>query len=127
MEFLEELIKNAEAVKNQPEEKLFEISVKRFEEIGIKGKVKIKKPDSVLIASYVERGNNSDYLLSESIVDPNLSDKKLQTAYGIKGAKAKEDLLKKLFTPQERLDMDKCLSQIINKTKTVSLVDDIKN
>ena len=121
---LEELIKNAEKLKGSKNEKLHEIKVNRFEALGIEGTVKIKRPDTVLLTSYAERKNDINYLISESVVEPDLSNKELQSAFG---AKTKIELVKKLFTPNEISDLDVLIGRVIRENRAATLVDDLKN
>lgn len=121
---LETLIKNAEKIVEGKELKPFEIKINRFEELGIEGNVKIKKPDTALLNSYLERNKDIKYLISECMVEPNLNSKELQQAFKVKN---KKDLVAKLFTEEEIGDMDVAIGRIINKTRSASLVDDIKN
>lgn len=121
---LESLIKNSEKVKEGKEYKPFEIKINRFEEMGIEGNVKIKKPDTSLLNSYLERNKDIKYLISECMVEPDLGNKELQNTYKVK---TKKDLVSKIFTEEEINDMDVAIGKIINKTRSASLVDDIKN
>lgn len=121
---LEQLIKNAERLKGNKKEKLYEIKINRFAEMGIEGTVKLKRPDTVLLTSYAERKNDIHYLISESIVEPDLSNKELQEAFG---AKTKIELVKRLFSSSEISDLDVLIGRIIRENRSVTLVDDIKN
>lgn len=121
---LEQLIKNAEKLKGNKKEKLHEIKINRFIDLGIEGTVKIKRPDTVLLTSYAERKNDINYLISESVVEPDLSNNELQNAFG---AKTKIELVKKLFTPSEISDLDVLIGRVIRENRAATLVDDLKN
>lgn len=121
---IEELIKNADKVKEKQPEKLYTLKVKRLENLGFDGTLKVRKPDVLLISSYVERNRDSAYLAAESIVEPNLNDKALQEAFKVKNRK---DLVKRLFTVEEIGEIDAQLGIIMKRNPEVSIVDDIKN
>ncbi len=121
---LEALIKNAEKLKEGKEYKPFEIKISRFEEIGIEGNVKIKKPDTSILNSYLERNKDIKYLISECMVEPDLGNKELLSTFKVRN---KKELVSKLFTEEEIYDLDVAIGKIINKTRSASLVDDIKN
>ncbi|MBN1469540.1 MAG: hypothetical protein JXM74_04700 [Fusobacteriaceae bacterium] len=121
---LEALIKNAEKLKEGKEYKPFEIKISRFEEIGIEGNVKIKKPDTSILNSYLERNRDIKYLISECMVEPDLGNKELLSTFKVRN---KKELVSKLFTEEEIYDLDVAIGKIINKTRSASLVDDIKN
>jgi len=123
---LEELIKNAEKILEKPEETVFDLKIDRLAKLGIPN-FKIKRPDTVLMASYYERDNNIKYLISESIVEPNFSDKKLQKAFGATGAKAKEILVEKIFSKDEINAIDVVIGNLLRSKRSASIVDDIKN
>ncbi len=121
---VEALIKNAEKLKEGKEYKPFEIKISRFEEIGIEGNVKIKKPDTSILNSYLERNKDIKYLISECMVEPDLGNKELLSTFKVRN---KKELVSKLFTEEEIYDLDVAIGKIINKTRSASLVDDIKN
>ncbi len=121
---VEALIKNCEKVKEGKEYKPFEIKINRFEEIGIEGNVRLKKPDTSLLSSYIERNKDIKYLISECMIEPDLDNKELQKTFKVRN---KKELVSKIFTEEEINDMDIAIGKIINKTRSASLVDDIKN
>ncbi len=121
---VETLIKNAEKIKEGKEIKPFEIKINRFEEMGIEGNIKVKKPDTSLLNSYIERNKDIKYLISECVIEPDLSNKELQSTFKVRN---KKELVSKIFTEEEINDLDVAIGKIINKTRTASLVDDIKN
>lgn len=121
---IEDLIKNAEKIQEGSEEKLYNVKLERFKNLGIDGNIKFRKPDAVLLSSYVERDKNINYLISETLVDPDLNDSKLKKAYK---ALTKEDVVKKMFTQEEIQDLNLILGKIISTTRTLTLVDEIKN
>lgn len=125
---LTDLIKRAEEIQNKQNDKLFDIKIERFEKMGIEGYIKIKRPDSALLTSFMERNQDSAYLLGECIVEPNLDDETLMRTYK---ANSKKNLVEKIFTNEEITDIDVIFGQIIKDNKSVSLVDkiadDIKN
>ncbi len=121
---IESLIKNADRIKEKQPEKLFFLQVKRLNELGLDGSFRVRKPDVLLVSSYVERDRDSAYLVSESIVEPDLNNKELQSAYKVKN---KKDLIKKILTVEEIGEMDAQLGLLMRKNPEVSLVDDLKN
>lgn len=121
---IESLIKNADRIKEKQPEKLYTLKVKRLEDLGLGGTFKVKKPDVLLISSYVERDKDSAYLVSESIVEPDLNNKDLQTAFKVKN---KKDLLKKILIVEEIDEMNAKLNLILQRNPEISIVDDIKN
>lgn len=121
---IELLIKNADKIKEKQPEKLFSLQVKRLNELGLDGSFRVRKPDVLLVSSYVERDRDSAYLVSESIVEPDLNNKELQSAYKVKN---KKDLIKKILTVEEIGEMDAQLGLLMRKNPEVSLVDDLKN
>lgn len=125
---LTDLIRKAEEIQNKQKDKLFEIKIDRFEKMGIQSCIKVKRPDSALLTSFMERNQDSAYLLGECIIEPNMADENLMRAYN---ANSKKALVEKIFTNEEITDMDVIFGQIIKDNKSVSLVDkmadDIKN
>ena len=121
---IESLIKNADRIKEKQPEKLCFLQVKRLNELGLDGSFRVRKPDVLLVSSYVERDRDSAYLVSESIVEPDLNNKELQSAYKVKN---KKDLIKKILTVEEIGEMDAQLGLLMRKNPEVSLVDDLKN
>lgn len=121
---IESLIKNADRIKEKQPEKLFFLQVKRLNELGLDGSFRVRKPDVLLVSSYVERDRDSAYLVSESIVEPDLNNKELQSAYKVKN---KKDLIKKILTVEEIGEMDAQLGLLMRQNPEVSLVDDLKN
>ncbi len=124
---LNDLIKRAEEVKKR-DDKSFEIEIDRFKRLGIEGNIKVRRPDSSVVTSFIERNHDSAYLLGECIIEPNLSDKELMKTYK---AKSKKELVKKIFSEEEITDIDNVIGSLIRNNKSVSLVetvvDDIKN
>lgn len=125
---LNELIKKAEEIKKKETNSLFEVKIDRFEKMGIKGNIKLKRPDSSILASFVERNHDSAYLLGECIVEPSMADEKLLKAYK---ANSKKQLVEKIFTKEEITDVDNIIARLVTENRSVSLVeklaDDIKN
>ena len=100
------------------------VVVKRLEEIGC-GEVTIEKPLVTVLIAASQRGGDSLYTLSESMISPALDDKDLQKAYGVNNKRA---LLKKIFTEEELGDLIEVLGNLINTTATIDKkVADIKN
>ena len=58
------------------------------------------------------------------MVEPDLGNKELLSTFKVRN---KKELVSKLFTEEEIYDLDVAIGKIINKTRSASLVDDIKN
>lgn len=100
------------------------VVVKRLKELGC-GEVIIEKPLVTVLIGASQRGGDSLYTLSESMIFPVLDDKDLQKAYGVNNKKA---LLKKIFTEEELGDLIEVLGNLINTNATLDKkVADIKN
>lgn len=123
---LKQLIDNAEQIKNKDNIKKTRkvIKIKRFEQLGMDDPcVTLEKPGTTVLL--LARKKESElYILSESMVSPDLGNKELQKAFG---TKSREVLLKKIFTEEEIQDLMTYLGEMIEEKNTTRLEDDIKN
>ncbi|MCD7980595.1 MAG: hypothetical protein LUF31_08465 [Fusobacterium sp.] len=123
---LKQLIDNAEQIKNKDNIKKTRkvIKIKRFEQLGMEDPcVMLEKPATTVLL--LARKKESElYILSESMISPDLGNKELQKAFG---TKSREVLLKKIFTEEELQDLMTYLGEMIEEKNTARLEDDIKN
>lgn len=126
-ENLKKLIDNAQKIQESRKKAIRStraVEVKRLKELGC-GDIIIEKPLITVLIGASQRGGDSLYTLSESIVQPPLGDKELQKAYNVNNKKA---LLKQIFTEEELGDLTEVLGNLINTTATIDKkVADIKN
>lgn len=122
---IKNLIDNAEKIKNHNEERTSIIlSIPRFEKLGFDNTdVVITKPtlSSMIVA---EEKQDRYFLLSESISNIDLGNKKLQKAFGVNNRLA---LLKKIFTEEELTEMLTQLGKLLTTQTKTKIVTDIKN
>ena len=113
------LIDNAEKIKDKGNIKRTSITIKipRFEELGFQEPfVILEKPNSSILLAMTER-TDKFYLLSEAMINPDLSNKDVQKAFNVNNKLA---LLKKIFTEEE-------LDDLLQHVDRAVLVSDIKN
>lgn len=120
------LIDNAEKIKDKANIKRTSITVKipRFEELGFpEPLVTLEKPNSSTLLAMTERSDKF-YLLSEAVINPDLSNKDVQKAFGVNNRLA---LLKKIFTEEELDDLLQHVGRLNLTQNRAVLISDIKN
>lgn len=121
---LDELINKATQKDNK--ERYFELYIRSLDRT-----IKLRKPDNELIldALDITKDNSHDgdlHLVYNSIVEPNLKDTKLHSAYGVTRPC---EILDKIFKLGEiaKIAQELTKDSGIFDEKSVTLIDDIKN
>lgn len=123
---IKELIDNAERIKDKSKIKRTSVKIKipRFEELGFEEPfVTLEKPSSSILLAMTERSDKF-YLLSEAIINPDLSNKEVQTVFKVNNKLA---LLKKIFTEEELDDLLQHVGRLNLTQNRAVLISDIKN
>lgn len=120
------LIDNAEKIKDKSKIKRTSVTVKiqRFEDLNFEDPiVTLEKPNTTSILATSEK-KEKYYLLSESMINPDLSNVEIQKAFNVNNKIA---LLKKIFTEEELDDLLMHLGKLNMSQNKAILVEDIKN
>lgn len=92
---------------------------------SLNGNIKIKKPSRDICMQAYEMENCDEYLIYESVVEPNLKDKKLHEAYKISNPL---DIVSEIFEAGEISNLGVTILKTAGYDEmSVKLVDDIKN